>query len=470
MKINELIEETILLERHEDIVQSLQKYKDRDDIFISYSDVPKLGIYPRTSWFTPAGIYCYPLKEMFVAIQKNKVPFAGSRKYVIVIQQKPGKNILELSTMTDEQWQNDLSKIKIIWKRLFPDEQNIDEKINAIISNRRQNPPGAYFWAVVESLSLHWSEELGKKRTVAGNIILRELGYDGITDKAGNGIIHGNEPTQAVFLKADVVNLIEILYNKRKEKFPTDKHTDEELAAIISENPSTIRVIKNPPEWLQLIAVKQKNGDSIKWIKNPSEQVQLTAVRSSPFSLGMILKNKIIPSEKVQIAAIMKYDITPISELVRYGVNISDAVIDIMLKKSLRSFIYILKSKKLPSEKAQIAAMKYDGSMIHAYFENGFVPSEAVQIAAVKDDKVALYYIIDAGIIPSIKVQKIAIKEHYRAVDYIIGSSLFSNQHKLKIANYTIKLYPSVSPRVVVALIRNDIIPPENLQIMAVKK
>jgi hypothetical protein len=305
MKISEL-KTAILLERYEDVAEALKKYKDRDDIFISYSNVPKLGIYPRTDWFTPAGIYCYPLKEMFDAVEKNKVPYASKRPYIVVVQQKPGKNILELSAMTDEQWQHDLDKIKIIWKRIMPrsDAQDIEKQLNDNIMYRAKNQThGAYFWVTIKELSEQWSEESGKTITVAGNIILRELGYDGITDKAGNGIIHINEPTQAVFLKADVVNLIEILHNKRKQEYPTANHTDEQLANIISKTPSNIRVIRSPPEWLQLIAVKN-DGDSIRWIKNPSEQVQLTVVSSYNYNaLESILNKKIIPSEKVQTAA-----------------------------------------------------------------------------------------------------------------------------------------------------------------------
>ena len=39
-----------------DIVDALRPYADQDDVFVSFSDIPKLGINPRTEYNTPAGI------------------------------------------------------------------------------------------------------------------------------------------------------------------------------------------------------------------------------------------------------------------------------------------------------------------------------------------------------------------------------------------------------------------------------
>jgi hypothetical protein len=47
MKINELLENLIINERYESIDVALEKYRDDADIFISYSNIPKLGINPQ---------------------------------------------------------------------------------------------------------------------------------------------------------------------------------------------------------------------------------------------------------------------------------------------------------------------------------------------------------------------------------------------------------------------------------------
>lgn len=76
----------ILCERREDIVAALSRYKDRDDVFVSFRSLPKLGINPQSGWDTPIGIYGYPLRAFWDAIEHNSIPFAGDAEYVIVFQ------------------------------------------------------------------------------------------------------------------------------------------------------------------------------------------------------------------------------------------------------------------------------------------------------------------------------------------------------------------------------------------------
>ena len=81
------------------LVQALEPYKDKPDYFISFTDgfrskakmdyediksppLPKLGINPKTKYDTPAGIYAYPLKEMWKAIKDDSIPFASDRPFI----------------------------------------------------------------------------------------------------------------------------------------------------------------------------------------------------------------------------------------------------------------------------------------------------------------------------------------------------------------------------------------------------
>ena len=41
----------------------LKQYKDDPSIYISFTEINKIGINPVSKWDTPLGIYCYPLKD-----------------------------------------------------------------------------------------------------------------------------------------------------------------------------------------------------------------------------------------------------------------------------------------------------------------------------------------------------------------------------------------------------------------------
>ena len=62
--------------------------------------------------------------------------------------------------------------------------------------------------------------------------MLRSLGYEGFTDKTGMGVIHKNEPTQAVFFSIKPIKLVEIIKNKKEKGFSNAK----EYAAAEDKN------------------------------------------------------------------------------------------------------------------------------------------------------------------------------------------------------------------------------------------
>jgi len=71
------------------------------------------------------------------------------------------------------------------------------------------------------------------------NKIMRSLGYAGVTDKTGQGIIHPNEPTQAVFFSKQAIRVVEMIHNVRRKKakdynyYPIKIKTIDELLDII---------------------------------------------------------------------------------------------------------------------------------------------------------------------------------------------------------------------------------------------
>lgn len=81
----------------------VDKYKDDDDVYISFTEIDKIGINPQSKFNTPVGIYTYPLKQFYKLYLKPALnldnirnrdtvgqyaPFAGNAKYVNFIRCK----------------------------------------------------------------------------------------------------------------------------------------------------------------------------------------------------------------------------------------------------------------------------------------------------------------------------------------------------------------------------------------------
>lgn len=91
------------------VADMILKYKDDPNIFISFTDLPKIGINPMTSFNTPAGIYAYPLSMFVDAIVPEMkynafvkiFPFASSRKFIFVIRPTVPVTTVENYTYAD---------------------------------------------------------------------------------------------------------------------------------------------------------------------------------------------------------------------------------------------------------------------------------------------------------------------------------------------------------------------------------
>ena len=156
MKISELLESIPLDERIASIESALLNYKDRDDIYISYSDLPKLGINPKTNYDTPAGIYCYPLKPMYPSVHGNTIPFAGDRRYVLVLQYNTGR-VLEIGNYNEAEYQKDLQTLRTNIPNMFKISSEVfDDIVDDGENNARQKTPSGKLWNVTRLLALDW--------------------------------------------------------------------------------------------------------------------------------------------------------------------------------------------------------------------------------------------------------------------------------------------------------------------------
>lgn len=188
------------------------------NLFVSFTDLDKLGINPASVFDTPLGIYAYPARFVKSATGANRpmalLPFAGGAQWANIF--KVSGNIVDLTHMSEavEQKYYDLLQDLIvkIAKPISADENNLIQQIipRSVRSATQQSIvaslPGGRFWHVTGQVakwlldSKYWSGS----HTSAWNKVFRLLGIDGVIDD-GRGIIHQNEPSQALFFTTGAI-------------------------------------------------------------------------------------------------------------------------------------------------------------------------------------------------------------------------------------------------------------------------
>ncbi len=185
------------------VVETFLKYKDRPDVFISFTDLPKIGMNPMTNYNTPAGIYCYPVSEFAKKIKPEMTynqfvdafPFASNRPFLFFI--RATKPITFIQDYTEDDLNRDRQKFMQITGQ---DEA----KTNYHERQSRYKSPFGRLWGIMFSY-------IGRmeKSTIRWNSLLRKMGFHSIVDY-GDGIIHPNEKTQAFFLSSSDYEVVEM--------------------------------------------------------------------------------------------------------------------------------------------------------------------------------------------------------------------------------------------------------------------
>lgn len=231
MRLSEMFEPT-LLERHLDVVEALRPWANDPNAYISFTDIQKVGIKPTSEYNTPLGVYAYPVQACWNEIEYNSLPFAGNRPYVQVLIAQG--NVQELSTYKN--LEADIAKLRARYKETVHHfyagmeesfkEKTPDEAFDHLLSTWGSKPNTQPFGAVT-NMDAVWLWNIthaivsmlpGEKPSVNWNRMFRELGYDGFSDKAGQGIIHRNEPKQAAFFSSRAYKHVAMFPNLRRNK------------------------------------------------------------------------------------------------------------------------------------------------------------------------------------------------------------------------------------------------------------
>ena len=262
--------------KHQDaylpIKDKIAKYKDDDDIYVSFTKLPKLGINPKTDYNTPAGIYTYPVKASWKPYFKNwKIPFSGNSPYVQVLRHtRMGKYIEDISNLGQSEFKENLDKLEKFFKDAYrkklkkdEDDTSIDKIFLALLKETEARSSNKSYGGVLFYFVHNIAEKIDaylptKSFTTSLTYIWRKvLGYNMIADKSGEGIIHPSEKIQAVFFDKESYEHIDTLMNKDYEvlsqsKIDFKRWAKEDLRVTEFNDGTPIPLVTDENEWKNL--------------------------------------------------------------------------------------------------------------------------------------------------------------------------------------------------------------------------
>lgn len=134
----------------------VDKYKDDKDVYISFTEIDKIGINPRSKFNTPVGIYTYPLKEfaeryifgsMSAVDEYNKLhvkntvgsyaPFAGNAKYINFIRVKDKSHFINdmYKDYGSDDYDRDIKILEKKYSNIIEAKEGIDDVSRRVMFN-----------------------------------------------------------------------------------------------------------------------------------------------------------------------------------------------------------------------------------------------------------------------------------------------------------------------------------------------
>lgn len=190
-----------------------QQNKTDKNLFVHFSDYPRMGLYLKNQYKTPIGFYAYFLDR------KKMMRFATSRPSAVVIRPKPTARLLDFMTYSAENLKQDVEKLAA-WGF---SQKMIEYARRGARDN--QNLHGSMIWNITrllagaDSVDPDFQPAAPKKDRGGGPtgkwsyLLWKVLGYDGVVDD-GFQIIHHLEPNQAVFFNTTQVEIVSVVEKK----------------------------------------------------------------------------------------------------------------------------------------------------------------------------------------------------------------------------------------------------------------
>jgi hypothetical protein len=169
--------------------------KNPENVFCSFTNIDKLGIYPKSNWLTPLGIYAYPIK--YVIGMGGKVPFGATAPFIQVFELDPSATIWKLDN-------NNVCPYGPKVQKTIEEMYNMDAEITSTSDCRE-------VWYAIFSVAETLSSSRQRQTTISAKI-LRRAGIDVVWDP-GYEIICPAEPTQVLFLQPGQLTRLKSLDN-----------------------------------------------------------------------------------------------------------------------------------------------------------------------------------------------------------------------------------------------------------------
>ncbi len=474
--------------------------KDLSRYAVTMTELPKVGVNPRSKYNTPVGIYFYPADYYVDNIKNDEgLPFQHGAKYINIIELTTN-DIMYLDDETERDFERIVQRLQSlkIGKDEFEQEQYerlIRYLVSRSDSDAKVQTPGGKIWFLLYQVSRSIGD-LYHKRTksfwqnpitqqieyrppprsaLAWNWLIRKLGYKVIID-SGTSVIHENEPDQGVIIDpAGTFRVVKRIQNisgpdlREKEILTflnSDKATDADRIKAVQNNHHIFVKLNNPSEAVQIAAVEQHPW-YFNRIKNPSLDVQRIAVKTIPTNVLVHLNDLRIPiAPEIQELAVevnpvsIKYIANPTEELQIKAVNGNPDVIELISKPTYKakqlavtlmpSTIELIWDADFELKKMAVSANPYIFSLIKNTNEQ-----ERYKLAmiAVNKDPESIRNMIN----PPIAVQIAAVSQNGRAIAGI-------NDPEPAVQMAAVKQ----NPKSIMWILAKGIVPSEDIQVAAV--
>lgn len=327
------------------------------NLFVSFTKIDKLGINPTSSYNTPLAICSYPAEYVVDVVGMNshmgKLPFAGNEPYANLFTVRG--NIIHLQSLSDKRLETYYNRMRGYWATLDPTNDRIADKMEQLIEDSadlasQYSLPGGRLWYVAREVAHAIAPLLGTRPHIAWSKLFREIGIDGVVD-TGSGIIHHNEPTQAMFFSIKPIEDVQ-RYNNKWTEVPGEPErlatagktlqsqrlfaaeiinrlttadaiiaqlndTDNSYVTLIKDTKLRLEVLKRNPYFLayfrkptpdELYVALANDFSVVKWaVKAPSEEIIAKVINDVPIDLATIdlaLNIPLIKSQSLQFALV----------------------------------------------------------------------------------------------------------------------------------------------------------------------
>jgi hypothetical protein len=187
-------------------MERLEKFKNKPNVFVHFTNIEKLGVNPQSGYKTPSGIYAYPLDYVLSFDRLHRLPFAWDYKNVFVFEAVVP--VLDLKHYKKTNLEKDFKKLLKIYSINI-----LSNYEDAAYSKAKSKTAAGILWYILYRLCGGGLDD-ESVNSAKWNALLRYLDYNAIVDGGGAGIIHQNEPTQALFTSIKSIKILEVFKNK----------------------------------------------------------------------------------------------------------------------------------------------------------------------------------------------------------------------------------------------------------------